>query len=74
MRSTLYAFRLNGGGVKASNTYCTAKYSGTVGNKLKIVIAKNVDDDSLYDVATYYDTTRLDMQTGLLLRSVFAGQ
>lgn len=60
---TLYAFRLNGGGVKASNTYCTAKYSGTVGNKLKIVIAKNVDDDSLYDVATYYDTMQLDMQT-----------
>lgn len=60
---TLYAFRLNGGGVKASNTYCTAKYSGTAGNRLKTVIAKNVDDDSLYDVSTYYDTTLLDIQT-----------
>ncbi len=60
---TLYAFRLNGGGAKAENTYCTAKYSGTVGNKLSTVIAKNVDDASLYDVSTYYDTTLLDTQT-----------
>ena len=60
---TLYAYRLNGGGTKATNTYCTAKYSGTVGNKLQTVIAKNVDNNSLYDVATYYGTTLLDMQT-----------
>nr|DAQ76778.1 MAG TPA: tail sheath protein [Caudoviricetes sp.] len=60
---TLYAYRLNGGGTKATNTYCTAKYSGTAGNKLQTVIAKNVDNDSLYDVATYYGTTLIDMQT-----------
>lgn len=60
---TLYAYRLNGDGTKATNTYCTAKYSGTVGNKLQTVIAKNVDNNSLYDVATYYGTTLLDMQT-----------
>lgn len=60
---TLYAFRLNGGGVKASNTFCTAKYSGAVGNKLQTVIAKNADNEDLFDVCTYYGTTLLDMQT-----------
>ena len=60
---TLYAFRLNGGGAKAENTYCTAKYSGTIGNRLSTVIAKNVDNDSLYDVSTYYDAILLDTQT-----------
>lgn len=60
---TLYAYRLNGGGVKASNAYCEAKYSGTVGNKLQTVISKNVDNDELYDVGTYYGTDLLDVQT-----------
>lgn len=60
---TLYAYRLNGGGVKASNTYCEAKYSGTVGNKLQTVISKNVDNEELFDVATYYGTDLLDTQT-----------
>lgn len=60
---TLYAFRLNGNGAKAANAYCTAKYSGTVGNKLQTVIAKNADNEELFDVCTYYGTTLLDMQT-----------
>lgn len=59
---TLYAYRLNGNGVKASNTFCTAKYAGTVGNKLSTVIAANVDDDSLFTVETYYDTDLVDTQ------------
>lgn len=60
---TLYAYRLNGGGVKAACTYATAKYAGVAGNKLYVVIAENVDDDSLFDVSLYYDTTLLDLQT-----------
>ena len=36
---TLYAYRLNGGGTKASNTYAEALYGGTRGNDLKIVLA-----------------------------------
>lgn len=60
---TLYAYRLNGGGVKAANTFCEAKYSGPVGNRLSTVIAVNVDDEALFDVGTYYDTTLLDTQT-----------
>ena len=41
--TTLYAYRLNGNGAKAANTYATAKYSGVRGNALRIVIEKNVD-------------------------------
>lgn len=60
---TLYVYRLNGGGVKASNAFCTAKYAGTSGNSMYVVIAKNADNDSNFDVSLYYNTTLLDMQT-----------
>lgn len=60
---TLYAYRLNGGGTKASNTYAEALYGGTRGNDLKIVIQKNVDNDELFDVTTILGTTTVDTQT-----------
>lgn len=60
---TLYAYRLNGGGVKAANKFCTAKYTGSAGNRLSTVIAVNADDTDLFDVSTYIDTTLVDMQT-----------
>lgn len=59
----LYAFRLNGDGVKASNTYATAKYAGTRGNDIKIIIQKNVDDEIKFDVKTVLDTIIVDEQT-----------
>ena len=61
--TTLYLYRLNGGGTKASNTYATAKYSGTRGNDITIVIAKNVDNKEKYDVTTMFDTKVVDVQT-----------
>ena len=61
--TTLYAYRLNGGGTKASNDYATAKFGGVRGNSLKIVIQKNVDDESMFDVKTVIDTTIVDTQT-----------
>lgn len=61
--TTLYAYRLNGGGTKASNTYATAKCGGVRGNDLKIVIQKNVDDATLFDVKTLMETTVVDAQT-----------
>jgi hypothetical protein len=61
--TTLYAYRLNVGAVKASNTYATAKFGGVRGNDLKIVIQKNVDDATLFDVKTVLDTTTVDTQT-----------
>ena len=59
----LYAFRLNGDGVKASNTYATAKYAGTKGNDIKTIIQKNVDDETKFDVKTVLDTIIVDEQT-----------
>ena len=61
--STLYAYRLNGGGKKAENAFATALYGGIRGNDLKIVIQKNVDDESLFDVMTYLGTVLVDSQT-----------
>lgn len=61
--TTLYAYRLNGGGLKASNDFAEAKFSGARGSDLKIVIQKNVDDESLFDVKTLMDATVVDTQT-----------
>lgn len=65
---TLYAYRLNGGGEKATcsigeKVFATAKYSGTRGNDLKIVIEVNTDDETKWNVSTYLDTSKVDMQT-----------
>lgn len=65
---TVYFFRLNASGVKAVNTFCTAKYPGTRGNSLRTVITENENSTSeakLYDVATYLDTVQVDLQTGV---------
>ena len=61
--TTLYAYRLNGGGTKASNAYATAKFGGVRGNDLKIIVQKNVDDETMFDVKTVMDTTVVDTQT-----------
>ena len=60
--STLYAYRLNSG-EKASNDYATAKCSGVRGNDLKVVIAKNADETSNFDVTLYLGETKVDAQT-----------
>lgn len=60
---TLYAYRLNSGGVKASNSYATAQYAGAVGNRLSVGVAINADDETMFDVSTYYDTTVIETQT-----------
>lgn len=59
----VYFYRLNSGGIKASNTYATALYGGTRGNDLKVAIAPNVDDSSKFDVSTMLGTKVLDIQT-----------
>lgn len=59
---TLYAYRLNSGD-KATCTYADAKYSGTRGNDLKVVITKNVDDQSKFDVVDYLGTMKINSQT-----------
>lgn len=59
----LYAYRLNGGGVKASNTYATALYAGTRGNSLSVKISANVDVPSMFDVTLLLDMVVVDKQT-----------
>ena len=60
--TTLFAYRLNGGGTKASNAYATAKYAGTRGNDLSIVIKKDIDDESKFVVQTVLGTDVMDEQ------------
>lgn len=60
---TLYAYRLNGGGEKAANAFATARYGGTRGNDLKIIIQANADDATRFDVVTCLGTVRVDSQT-----------
>ena len=59
----VYAYRLNGSGDKATNTFATALYAGIRGNDIKIKIAKNVDDNTKWDVTTLLDNVAVDVQT-----------
>ncbi len=59
---TGYFYKLNTG-VKAACAYATARYSGIRGNDIKIIIAKNVDNESKFDVQTLIGTTKVDLQT-----------
>ena len=69
---TLYAYKLTSGGVKASNTYATAKCCGTSGNDLRIVISTNADNESNFDVITYLNTTVVDKQINVVKASDLA--
>lgn len=60
---TLYTYKLNSNGTKASNDIATAKYSGVRGNDIKIAVQTNVDNESKFDVITYLDTRKIDTQT-----------
>lgn len=65
---TVHFFRLNGTGKKAENTLATAKYPGTRGNDLRIIVEtneKSTDDTLLYDVTTYLESVKVDEQIGV---------
>ena len=65
---TVHFFRLNADGDKATCTYATAKYPGTRGNDLRVVIEANensVPESLLYDVSTYLGTVLVDLQKGV---------
>ena len=65
---TVHFFRLGSSGVKASNTYATAKYPGTRGNDLRIVIEENENsqpESKLYDVSTFLGTLQVDQQKAI---------
>lgn len=62
-KTLIFAGLNTSGAVKASNTYCTAKFYGTRGNAIKTVIQTNIDDDEKFDVLTYIETILVDSQT-----------
>ena len=51
------------GGATAKCTHATAKYAGTRGNDLKLVIQKNVDNSDKFDVTLYLGTSEVYTQT-----------
>lgn len=61
---TVYFYRMNTG-EKASNEYAQAKCSGIRGNGLRIVIQDNIEQEGAFDVTTYLDSVKVDVQTVL---------
>lgn len=59
---TLYVYRVNDS-TKAVSSVANARYGGTRGNDLKIVIQTSVDDITKFDVSTYLETSLVDVQT-----------
>ena len=60
---TVYLNPLKGNGaVAATNEFADAKYTGTRGNDIKIVIVANIDTPTLFDVRTLVGTTVVDEQ------------
>lgn len=66
---TAYLYRMSNGAVKASGTLGTAKYAGTRGNDITVVVAANVDNADTFDVTTYMNVdgvrTVVDEQLGV---------
>ncbi|GGG81808.1 phage tail sheath family protein [Paenibacillus radicis (ex Gao et al. 2016)] len=66
----LLVYRLNTG-VKASATIggltLTARHGGVRGNALTVSVQKNVDDETLFDVATYLADELVDVQTAAVI-------
>lgn len=65
---TVHFFRLGTGGAKAENTFATAKYPGTRGNDLRVVVTANENstgEPAIYDVETFLGTIQVDLQEGV---------
>ncbi len=64
-----YFYRLNSGGTKAANTLATARYTGTKGDSITIIVEANeawVDQtNEVFDVTTVVDGLKLDVQIGI---------
>lgn len=73
---TVYLYRINSGGVKATatsgNMTATAKYCGPRGNDIKVVIETNVDDAAKFDVHTYVGTKKVDTQIAAVVADLVA--
>lgn len=65
---TVLLYRLGGSdAAKATATHggltATAKWGGTRGNDLKLIVQSNIDDVNLYDVITLLDNSEVNRQT-----------
>lgn len=60
---TLYGYRLNGNGKKASNSLAEALYCGVRGNDLRISIQADTDDEAAFHVKTILENEIVDEQT-----------
>lgn len=60
-------YRLDTGGTKSTAMVGTlnvsAKYAGTIGNRISVAVAVNVVDNTLFDVITYLSGAERDRQT-----------
>ena len=61
----LHLYRLDNGGTKASNTYATAKYAGTRGNALSVIISNDTDHTGKYIVSTALNGSIVDSQDNI---------
>jgi len=63
-------------GAKATGTTApltaTAKYKGTRGNDIKIVVATNIDNPGYFDVTTYLGSNKIETQTVQTVQSLVA--
>lgn len=63
----ILVYRLNKGekakGTISDNITVEAKYSGTRGNDISLIIASNVEESTKYDILTYLDGNLVDSQT-----------
>ncbi len=60
-----HLFRLEAGGKKAQNAFAEAKYPGTRGNSLRVVVEESkgfTQEAPLYDVSTYLGAARVEKQ------------
>ncbi len=59
----LIAYNINKDGKAAAFTYGTAAKNGERGNDLTVVISKNVDNSTEYDIDVYFDSELVNSQT-----------
>ena len=71
-----YLYRVNTGGKAAENNFAAAKYPGTAGNKITVVVTQNeatTEAAPVYDVETLFDGVKVDEQKGVKSAAELAG-
>lgn len=61
--TVLYTYKLKSGGTKAGSSFATAVCGGAAGNKISVKVSTDLDDESKYNVDTFFSGTKVDTQT-----------